>query len=48
MFLSIVIPVYNRARLIDRALDSIIPQCGDDCVVIAVDDGSLNIFYWAD
>lgn len=42
MFLSIVIPVYNRAHLIVRALDSVIPQCADDCEVIVVDDGSTD------
>jgi cellulose synthase/poly-beta-1,6-N-acetylglucosamine synthase-like glycosyltransferase len=42
MFLSIIIPVYNRAHLIANALDSVIQQRDDDCEIIVIDDGSTD------
>ena len=39
---SIVIPVYNRANLIGRCLESIFSQSIDGLEVIAVDDGSSD------
>ena len=39
---SIIIPVYNRARLIGRAIDSCLNQGAEDCEVIVVDDGSSD------
>lgn len=37
---SVVIPVYNRARELDRALASVRAQTLDDIEIIVVDDGS--------
>ena len=37
---SIVIPVYNRAKLISRAVDSVLAQTFTDYEIIIVDDGS--------
>ena len=37
---SVVIPTYNRAQHITRAIDSVIAQTGADCEIIVVDDGS--------
>jgi glycosyltransferase involved in cell wall biosynthesis len=42
MLISIVIPVYNRERLIDRCLASVFNQAFADYEVIAVDDGSTD------
>lgn len=41
-FLSIVIPVYNRATFIDRCLASVIQQTYTDWEIIAVDDASTD------
>ncbi|MBQ7053405.1 MAG: glycosyltransferase family 2 protein [Clostridia bacterium] len=35
-------PVYNVAPYLTKALDTLLPQCGDDVQVIAVDDGSTD------
>jgi glycosyltransferase involved in cell wall biosynthesis len=40
--LSIVVPTYNRAHLIARALRSVIKECGPDDEIIVVDDGSSD------
>jgi len=40
--ISVVIPVYNRAKLIGRCLESIFSQDLDNFEVIAVDDGSTD------
>lgn len=42
MFLSIVIPTYNRAHLIEHTLKSVLNQSCDDFEVIIVDDGSSD------
>src|SRR5664279_5030268 len=42
MYLSIVVPLYNKAGYIRRALDSIANQTFDDFEVIIVDDGSTD------
>ena len=39
---SIVIPAYNRAHLLPRAIDSIIAQTLDDWEIVLVDDGSTD------
>lgn len=41
-FISIVIPVYNRAHLVRRTLDSCLAQEFRDFEVIVVDDGSID------
>jgi len=39
--LSVVIPTYNRARFVTKAIDSALAQ-GKECEVIVVDDGSTD------
>lgn len=40
--ISIIIPLYNKASLIGRALTSIIAQNCENCEIIVVDDGSTD------
>ncbi len=40
--ISVIIPTYNRAHLICRAIDSVVPQLGPDDELIIVDDGSAD------
>jgi len=40
--LSVIIPTYNRAGMICRAIDSVIPQLTVDDEIIVVDDGSTD------
>lgn len=42
MMFSVVIPVYNRAEIIETALDSVFAQSFNDYEVIVVDDGSTD------
>lgn len=42
MFLSFIIPMYNREGLIRRCLDSILSQNADDVEIICVDDASTD------
>lgn len=42
MQFSVIVPVYNRERLIEDALDSVFTQTFDDFEVIVVDDGSTD------
>ena len=42
MFLSVVIPVFNMEKYIDRCLESLIRQTDNDFEVILVDDGSID------
>ena len=42
MFLSIIIPIYNREDTIGRCLDSILDQRPEDIEIICVDDGSKD------
>jgi len=39
---SVIIPTFNRAHLIGRALNSVLPQCREGDEVIVVDDGSTD------
>lgn len=39
---SIILPTFNRARLLPRALDSIIAQTFQDWQIVLVDDGSVD------
>ena len=39
---STVIPTYNRARLVERAIRSAVPQCEPGDEIIVVDDGSTD------
>lgn len=41
-WVSVVIPTYNRAQQIARAIESAIAQTGVDCEIIVVDDGSRD------
>lgn len=40
--LSILVPVYNVEKYIERCLNSVFSQIGDDCEVILVNDGSTD------
>ena len=39
-FFSVIIPTYNRAEILTRALNSILNQSFSDWELIVVDDGS--------
>lgn len=42
VLISVVIPAYNYAHLLPRALDSVLGQLSDDVELIVVDDGSTD------
>jgi glycosyltransferase involved in cell wall biosynthesis len=39
---SVIIPTYNRARIVGEAIDSVLSQSYDDFELIVVDDGSTD------
>lgn len=41
--LSVVIPVYNVEKYLDRCIRSVVNQTFDDMEIILVDDGSSNL-----
>lgn len=45
MFLSVIIPVYNMERYIERCLESLSKQIDNDFEVVLVDDGSTDKSY---
>lgn len=42
MFFSIIIPTYNREKIISRAIKSILNQTFSDYEIIIIDDGSID------
>ena len=42
MFLSVIIPTYNREKLIGRAIKSVLNQSFSDFEIIVIDDGSKD------
>ena len=45
MFLSIVIPTFNRSQFLQSTLSSLLQQTNQDFEVLIVDDGSSDSTY---
>ena len=39
---SVIIPAYNRAHIIGRAIESVLSQSYHDFEIIIIDDGSID------
>ena len=42
LMFSIIIPTYNYADTLSRAIDSILDQSGSDYEILIIDDGSTD------
>lgn len=42
VYVSIIVPVYNDAELLPRALDSAVAQTLENLEIVVVDDGSSD------
>ena len=42
IFISVVVPTYNRAQLVLAALDSVLSQTYTNLEILVVDDGSTD------
>ncbi|GGI90921.1 glycosyl transferase [Halopseudomonas pertucinogena] len=42
ILLSIIIPAFNYAKTLPRTVESVMPQLGEDCELIIIDDGSTD------
>ena len=42
MFFSIILPTFNRAHLLERAVKSVISQSFEDWELFIIDDGSID------
>lgn len=42
--ISVIMPVYNRADVLERCVNSVLAQSYTDFEIILVDDGSTGVF----
>jgi len=40
--ISVIIPTYNRARLVERAISTVVAQTHEDLEILVIDDGSTD------